>query len=197
MPKVATILSDDGQSQKSVSLMLSRDALFLDPDGIPSPGIGLSATQARALAERLLILASQAEGTETREIGATPGILVVHDLTTRGDRAFALALTMARDTDAPVYLHIRNQPAWHDTGDVIEQCARQLGALQGVAARCAAEAARQGVRMKPCVMTVDREGGALVPPDSDIDFLILPQPDTSSDQAPCPTNIGRYTVLVR
>ena len=198
MPKIATILSDDCQSQKSISLMLSRDALFLDPDGIPSPGIGLSAAQARALAERLLLLATQSEGKELPDIGTAPGaILVVPDLTTRGERAFALALTMARDSGAPLHLHVRNQSAWHHPGDVVEQCVMQLGALQGVAARCAAEAARQGVRMKPCVMTIDGDGGSLVPPDTEIDFLILPRPDASSEQAPCPTNIGRYTILVR
>ena len=132
------------------------------------------------------------------EIGATRGaILVVHDLTTRGEKAFELALTLARDSDAHLYLHVRNQSAWHYPGDVIEQCARQLGALQGVAARCAAEAARQGVRMKPCVMTIDGDGGSLAPPDADIDFLVMPRPDGSSEQAPCPTNIGRYIVLVR
>ena len=198
MPKIATILSDDGQGQKSISLMLSRDALFLDPDGIPSPGIGLSATHARALAERLLMLAGQAEGKEMPEIGAASGaILVVHDLTTRGDRAFALALTMARDSDALLYLHVRNQPTWDQLGDVVEQTARQLGELQSVAARCAAAATGQGVRMKPCVMTIGGDGGSLAPPDTAIDFLILPRPDTSSEQALCPTDIGRYIILVR
>ena len=176
--------------------MLSRDALFLDPDGIPSPGIGLSVTQARALAERLLMLASQAE-TVPETAAASSAILVVHDGTTRGDRAFELAFTMARDYDALFYLHVRDQFAWHCPGDVVEQCARQLSVLQDVAARCAKQAARQRVRMKPRVMTIDEEGGALAPPDADIDFLILPQPDNSSEQATCPTNIGRYTVFVR
>ena len=196
MPKIATILSDGDQGQKSISLMLSRDALFLDPDGIPSPGIGLSADQARTLAGRLLTLASQAEGEETAEIAATSAaIMVVHDGTTRGDRAFGLALRMARDSDAFLYLHIRDQSAWHHPGDVVEQYARPLGALQSIAARCATEAARQGVRMKPCVMTIDEHGGGLAAPDADIDFLILPRSD-NSEQAACPTGIGRYIVLV-
>ena len=104
---------------------------------------------------------------------------------------------MARDSDALLYLHLRDQSAWHHPEDVVEQYARQLGALQDVCARCAAEAARQGVRMKPCVMTIDGDGGSLVPPDADIDFLILPRPDTSSEQALCPTNIGRYIVFVQ
>jgi hypothetical protein len=198
MPKIAAILSDNSQSEKSISVMLSRDALFLDTEGIPSPGIGLSATQARTFAERLLTLAGEAESREAPEIGTGSGsILVVHDLTPRGERAFALALTLARESDAHLYLHVRDKSAWSGPGDVVEQCSRQLGVLRSVAARCAAEAASQGVRLKPCVLTIDGDSGAFGAPETDIDFLIMPRPDTSSERASCPANIGRYVVLVR
>ncbi len=200
MPKIATILSHDDHGQQYISLLLSRDALFLDPEGIPSPGIGLSAAQARLLADRLVMLAGQADGQVVPESakGSPAAILVVHDGTLRGDRAFGLALTMAQDSDATLYLYVCDQfqlPSPAD--DIVEECARQLGALQVVAARCAAEAASRAIRLKACVISMDAQGGAIVPPQEDIDFLILPQPDASSEEAVCRGDVGRYVVLVR
>src|SRR5262245_25666641 len=98
MPKIMTVPSTNTQGRNSVSLLLSRDALFLDADGIPSPGIELSPEQARSLGERLLLLAQEAASPPTSQSRTqSAAILILHDGTKRGDRAFALALAMARD----------------------------------------------------------------------------------------------------
>ncbi len=69
--------------------------------------------------------------------------------------------------------------------------------MRGIAARCAEEAARQSVRMESSIMTIDADREGIVLPDKDVDFVVVPQVDGSSEPAVIPGNVGRFVVLVR
>ena len=69
MPQIGMVLcpANGVVDHKTIALMLSRDALFMDPDGIPFPGIEFSPEQARRVAARLVTLADQAEGIQASD----------------------------------------------------------------------------------------------------------------------------------
>ena len=129
-----------------------------------------------------------------REDGA---ILVVHDGTDCGERAFDLALSMARDTNTELHLHVRPPSEWELGTSSMERCVMHMDELQDIASRCRTVAESHGVRMKPNVTAFGEPNPVVLPPDTEIDFLIVPRPDRGSETPLIPSDLGRYMVLVR
>ena len=46
-------------------------------------------------------------------------------------------------------------------------------------------------------MTMGADGEEIVPPEKEVDYVIVPQADSSSEPAVRPGNIGRFIVMVR
>src|SRR5262245_3526826 len=102
MPSISTIRSKDTDNNDVVALILSQDSVSAGPDGDPWCGIALSAEQARSLAERLCDFANEIENQEepgfrcsSRLMPHLHTVLVLHDGTHQGHRAFRAALNLA------------------------------------------------------------------------------------------------------
>lgn len=110
MPQIVAVRTKDDSSRDSIAVVLSQDAVCLGPDGQPWSGVSLSAQLARSLAARLLDLAKEIEdqdqkhALEPRYLVPITSILVLHDGSLQGVRAFSLALDMAFRSNACIKL---------------------------------------------------------------------------------------------
>jgi hypothetical protein len=102
MPRIVTMRSKDESSREVVSLVLSQDAVCLGPDGEPGCGVTLNSEQARSLAERLYGFADEIDNQEepgyrnsTRSLTQLASVLVLHDGSQQGHRAFRAGLDLA------------------------------------------------------------------------------------------------------
>src|SRR5258705_7355262 len=102
MPRIVTIRSKDDSNREVISLVLSQDAVTESPNGDPCAGVTLNSEQARSLARRLSKLAAELESREEdrfafpRSSIPIASVVVVHDGSQPGHRAFATALHLAR-----------------------------------------------------------------------------------------------------
>ena|SRR5689334_9745711 len=102
MPSISTIRSKDADNNDVVAIILSQDSVSAGPDGDPWCGIALNAEQARSLAERLNDFAAEIENHEepgfrcsSKSISHLQTVLVVHEGSHQGHRAFRVALDLA------------------------------------------------------------------------------------------------------
>src|SRR5262245_11809082 len=102
MPRIVTVRSKDESNRDVISLVLSQDAVSASPNGDPWCGITLTSEQARSLAGRLWNFAAEIENqeqkgyrTSSRSIGRLGSVVVVHDGSQPGHRAFEAALHLA------------------------------------------------------------------------------------------------------
>jgi len=102
MPRIVTVRSKDGSNQDVISLVLSQDAIVVGPDGDPLCGVTLRPDQARSLAERLRSFAIEIERqehqgyrTSSRSFIHLASVVVLHDGSEAGHRAFEAALHLA------------------------------------------------------------------------------------------------------
>src|SRR5215831_18938179 len=102
MPSISTMRSKDADNNDVVALILSQDSVSAGPDGDPWCGIALSAEQARTLAERLCDFAAEIENREEPGFRCSSGsiphiqtVMVLHDGSHQGHRAFRAALNLA------------------------------------------------------------------------------------------------------
>jgi len=108
MPQIVAVRAKDDSSRDTITVVLSQDAVCLGPDGQPWAGVSLSASLARSLAERLLGLAKEVETEGKTDQGAfrslaqATSILVLHEGSAQGHRAFSLALDLASRSLAAV-----------------------------------------------------------------------------------------------
>src|SRR5262249_35810524 len=107
MPRIVTVRSKDGSNQDVISLVLSQDAIFVGPGGDPFCGVSLTPDQARSLAERLCSFASeianqehQGYRTSSRSFVHLGSVVVLHDGSQAGHRAFEAAFHLARRSQA-------------------------------------------------------------------------------------------------
>src|SRR5215831_10782491 len=105
MPSISTIRSKDAENNEVVALILSQDSVSAGPDGDPWCGVSLSAEQARSLAQRLYDMAIEIENQEKKGYRTSPRLLVhlssvvvVHDGSEQGHRAFQAGMDFARRT---------------------------------------------------------------------------------------------------
>src|SRR5215813_4026323 len=103
MPRVVALRSTDRSKSDVVSLVLSQDAVVLGPNGDPWCGVSLSAEQARSLANRLSNIAAEIENQEEpgyrvseQSLLHVSSVVVVHDGSQLGHRAFEAAMEFAR-----------------------------------------------------------------------------------------------------
>lgn len=111
MPQIVAVRTNDDPSRETIAVVLSQDAICLDPDGQPWPAVSLSSEEARRFAARLVSLALEIEehGESTQQESADSladiaSILVLHDGSERSHRAFRLALELASASLAPIQL---------------------------------------------------------------------------------------------
>ena len=102
MPQIVTLRSKDKSNKDVISLVLSQDAVSADQNGDPWCGVSLSSEQARSLAERLASFALEIENqeedgyrTSSRSFVHLRSVVVVHDGSQSGHRAFEAALHLA------------------------------------------------------------------------------------------------------
>src|SRR5262245_30135556 len=103
MPRIVTIRAKDESNRDVISLVLSQDAISVGPNGDPWCGVTLDSDQARSLAERLANFAIEIENQEQSGYRTSPRsfvhlntVVVVHDGSQTGHRAFEAALHQAR-----------------------------------------------------------------------------------------------------
>ena len=102
MPRIFTIRAKDDSDRDVISLVLSQDAVSVGPNGDPWCGVTLSSAQARSLAQRLASIAVEIENqeetgyrTSSRSLVHMGSVVVVHDGSQRGHRAFEAAFHLA------------------------------------------------------------------------------------------------------
>src|SRR5215471_5923139 len=102
MPRIVTIRSKNETHEDVICLVLSQDAVTVDANGDPWCGITLTSGQARSLAERLFGFALEIENreeagyrTSSLSLPHLDSVVVVHDGSLQGHRAFQMALQFA------------------------------------------------------------------------------------------------------
>src|SRR5262245_7715410 len=102
MPHIVTIRSKNETNQDVICLVLSQDAVAVDANGDPWCGVTLTSVQARSLAERLYSFAleidnQEGQGYQTSSLSLPhlDSVVVVHDGSLQGHRAFQMALQFA------------------------------------------------------------------------------------------------------
>src|SRR5262249_36617362 len=105
MPRIHTVRTKNDFNQDVISLVLSQDSVSVGPDGDPWCGISLNAEQARCLAQRLCNIAVEIENQEKEGYRTSPrslihlsSVVVVHDGSEQGHRAFQAAMEFASRT---------------------------------------------------------------------------------------------------
>ena len=111
MPHIVTIRSKNETNQDVICLVLSQDAVAVDANGDPWCGVTLTSVQARSLAERLYSFAleidnQEGQGYQTSSLSLPhlDSVVVVHDGSLQGHRAFQMALEFARRSFATLDL---------------------------------------------------------------------------------------------
>jgi hypothetical protein len=111
MPHIVTIRSKNETSQDVICLVLSQDAVAVDANGDPWCGVTLTSQQARSLAERLYSFALEIDNREEQgyrtsslSLPHLDSVVVVHDGSLEGHRAFQIALEFARRSFGTLHL---------------------------------------------------------------------------------------------
>jgi len=111
MPHIVTIRSKNETSQDVICLVLSQDAVAVDANGDPWCGVTLTSQQARSLAERLYSFALEIDNREEQgyrtsslSLPHLDSVVVVHDGSLQGHRAFQIALEFARRSLGTLHL---------------------------------------------------------------------------------------------
>src|SRR5262245_29408468 len=192
MPSISTIRSKDPQNNDVVALILSQDSVSASPDGDPWCGIALSAEQARSLAERLYDFANEIENREeagfrcsSRFMPHLHTVLVLHDGSHQGHRAFRAALNLAaRSLAALDFIGIfgwdpeTRQPSTNSNDYLWQQ-----GWLERLIEMYTRDAADDGVTFN--AMTLPSDEGLLVHmlEETAFDLLVIPQGLLTKDGA--------------
>jgi|SRR5262245_1664369 len=111
MPRIVTIRSKNDTHHDVICLVLSQDAITIDGNGDPWCGVTLTSEQARSLAERLCDFALEIENqeeagyrTSSLSLPHLDSVVVVHDGSLQGHRAFQTAFEFAKRSLATVDL---------------------------------------------------------------------------------------------
>jgi len=111
MPHIVTIRSKNETNQDVICLVLSQDAVAVDANGDPWCGVKLTSVQARSLAERLYSFAleidnQEGQGYQTSSLSLPhlDSVVVVHDGSLQGHRAFQMAFEFSRRSFAALDL---------------------------------------------------------------------------------------------
>lgn len=112
MPQIVAVRTKDVSSRDIISVVLSQDAVCLGPDGQPWAGVALNAQLARSLAQRLLGLANELDAQGQKDSTANPSlaqissVLIFHDGSSQGHRAFSLAFDIASRSLASIKIAV-------------------------------------------------------------------------------------------
>lgn len=185
MPQIVAIRTKDDSSADAIAVVLSQDAVCLGPDGQPWSGVTLNTQLARSLAERLLGLASEIEGQEqmaargsVRSLVQATSILVFHDGSEQGHRAFALARDLASRSRAAIQLvgvYGVRQDRFEPSG-APEDYEWQRGWLEKVVQMYLQEAETSGIELRTKLIPAsDQQTLSDVIDGNGFDLIVLPR----------------------
>jgi hypothetical protein len=185
MPQIVAVRTKNDSSQDTIAVVLSQDAICLGPDGQPWSGVSLNAKLARSLAARLLDLAKEVEGQgplQTQDsrpsLADVSSVLVLHDGSAQGHRAFSLALDVASRSLATICLvglcGIRQDR--FEPSDAVEDYHWQRGWMERLAQMYAREAEHGGVDLRTILVAAsDQKRLCEMLNEDGYDLVVIPR----------------------
>jgi hypothetical protein len=195
MPQIVAVRTKDDSSQETIAVVLSQDAVCLGPDGQPWSGVSLSAPLARSFAERLLGLAKEIEDQKQiakrdpfRSLIQVNSILVFHDGSGQGHRAWELAMDLASRSLATMQLVgiYGVQQAGLDSSSAADDSEWQRGWLERLVQMYVREAEQGGVELRRTLAAANDQPRLSAVCEGAFDLIVVPR-RFSDDTAGCDT----------
>jgi len=193
MPQIVTLRTDSDPNGETIAVVLSQDAVCLGPDGEPWSGVSLNSQEARTLAARLVALAVEIEGQRDLDRRTCPdsldklaSILVFHDGSEQGHRAFRLALDLAARSLATIQLIgiFGVQAGKLEPSALPEDYEWQRGWLGRLTQMYSGEAEKEGVELRTTLVAAsDQQAMSELFDGSRFDLIVFPhRVSDSSDE---------------
>jgi nucleotide-binding universal stress UspA family protein len=185
MPQIVTLRTDSDPNGETIAVVLSQDSVCLGPDGQPWSGVSLNSQEALQLASRLISLALEIEGqkqedqrTSPRSLVELASILVFHDGSEQGHRAFRLALDLATRSMATIHFAgvFGVQAGRFEPSDLPADYEWQRSWLGRLTQMYSGEAEKEGVELRTTLVAAgDRQAMSELFDSGRFDLIVLPQ----------------------
>jgi len=189
MPHILAVRAKDDSNRDTITVVLSQDAVCLGPDGEPWAGVSLNAQKARSLAERLLSLAKEVDVPQKtdqasfRSLAQVASILVLHDGSAQGHRAYSLALDLASRSLASIHV-VGIYGVRQETSVDLNDCEWERGWIERLVRLYSREAAKSGIDLQSMLVAAnDEEKLAGLFGSNGFDLIVLPR--RFSDNSAC------------